>query len=406
MKVCILTLATAWGGAELHTVTLARTLAAGDHVISIYELGHNFYDTAKLDGYNRIGIIHLDIPTSARGLKLFAWLRLLRNLDGDVCVFPKSIIEAGGWQLDLAARLLFPRYVTIEHLGCVPMPPRTTERHLGGLIPGVGAWWFRMLVARWFRSFGPHRVVCVSHAMEKVLTEHYRFPVHKVTTIHNGIDPSLYQRVPEARRAIRNALGIPKDALVFGSVGRLHVRKGYDVALEAFHQLISQMPDRDIYFILVGDGPMRSALMRRAGENGLLGRFALLGFTDRPWEAYSAFDIFLMPSSHEGLPLALLEAMACGCCPIATAVGGIPEILTDATLGWLVKPGDPSAFLAMMQAAVQASPEARLEMSRMAREHIVTNFNSKLQYPALAELLEKEFEYLRNREALVAESQN
>jgi glycosyltransferase involved in cell wall biosynthesis len=239
--------------------------------------------------------------------------------------------------------------------------------------------------------------------MAKQLAESHGFSPWKVTTIQNGIDPSRFQYSGTARRALRDAWKIPQDAIVFGSLGRFHPHKGYDVALETFHKHVCCLPERDTHFVLLGTGPMRETLERIVQDNGLQKRVTLLGFTDRPWEAYSAIDIFVMSSSYEGLPLGLLEAMACGCCPIAMAARGIPEVLTDAKFGWLIKHGDHSAFLAAMKAAVQTSPEARREMGRKAREHIVNNFNSQVQIPALVKLIETEYENRQNwRPALVA----
>jgi glycosyltransferase involved in cell wall biosynthesis len=141
---------------------------------------------------------------------------------------------------------------------------------------------------------------------------------------------------------------------------------------------------------------MHDTLDRMVKDNGLQDRVNLLDFTERPWEAYSAIDIFVMASSYEGLPLALLEAMACNCCPIAMAGRGIPEVLTDPRLGWLVKLGDQSAFVASMKAAAQMSFDARREMGQKAREHVINNFNSAVQLPALAKLIETEYENREN----------
>jgi L-malate glycosyltransferase len=90
----------------------------------------------------------------------------------------------------------------------------------------------------------------------------------------------------------------------------------------------------------------------------------------------------------EGLPHALAEAMACGCCPIAMGVGGAPEVITSPDFGWLVAPENRQGFLTAMLAAASYSPEERLRMGTRAREHVMACFNAKLQLGALADFLE------------------
>ena len=390
MRFCIVAMAAPWGGAQVHTTALVRTLAARGHDVSIYQVGHQSYEKMRFDGDGSNQVLRANVSKPVRSLTFFDWLRLFGSLNEAVCIFPKGTFETGSWRIDLAARLSFQRYITIEHNLCPPMPAKSSRRHLRGLFPGVGAWWYRLLLQRRLRAIGPHRVVCVSHAVERQLTRCYGFPSRKLMTIRNGIDTATFQHSPTARQAVRNAWGIPDDALVFGAIGRLDPQKAYDVALDAFRQVVSRMPERDMRFVLVGEGPLRDELYRTARDHGLLDRFMLSEFTDRPWEAYSAFDIFLMPSRFEGLPLALLEAMACGCSPIAMSVGGISEVITDAGLGWLVAPGDESAFLTAMCSAAQASVDARLEMRRNVRQHVHSHFNAEIQYRSLAEWLERE----------------
>jgi glycosyltransferase involved in cell wall biosynthesis len=123
-------------------------------------------------------------------------------------------------------------------------------------------------------------------------------------------------------------------------------------------------------------------------ENGLEDSVKFPGSTERPWEIYPGFDVFLMPSLLEGLPHALLEAMASGCPPIATAVGGVPEIITSQDMGWLVDEGDSGGFLSAMRQAAECSTDELVEMGRRAREKVVSDFDGKLLLARLADLIE------------------
>jgi glycosyltransferase involved in cell wall biosynthesis len=187
---------------------------------------------------------------------------------------------------------------------------------------------------------------------------------------------------------MRAAWGIPHDALVFGTIGRFEPQKAFDVALQLFRQLVDSDSQRDIRLVLIGKGAMYEKIRCLVSEANLEKKVLLLDFTDRPWEAYSAFDVFIMPSKYEGLPFALLEAMACGCAPIAMGVGGIPEVLTHQELGWLVQPGDNQGFIAAMRDAANIGPGKLDEIGRRARDHIVLNFNAMRQYSKIAELTE------------------
>jgi len=111
-------------------------------------------------------------------------------------------------------------------------------------------------------------------------------------------------------------------------------------------------------------------------------------FCERPWEVLNAFDVFVMPSINEGLPLTLAEAMACECCVIATKVGGVSEILSRPGLGWLVPPEDGLAFADAVTEAASSTSEERAARGRRARQHIVTNFDAAAQFGAFADAIE------------------
>jgi len=144
-------------------------------------------------------------------------------------------------------------------------------------------------------------------------------------------------------------------------------------------------------WVLVGEGPLEQELVNIVRDAGLGERAQILGFTDRPWEVYSGLDFFVLSSVNEGLPLALLEAMACGCSPIATRVGGVPEVLEDSSLGWLVEPNDVPDLVSAMEAAALTLPEVRGQMGRRARGHVVTRFDAETQYSRLADVLQQEW---------------
>lgn len=390
LRITILTSPSGWGGMEKHTVRLARMLGERGHWVTIAEFGSSRYGDAGLAADGRIRRISLDCGKDLSQLGVAEAVGLLCSLAGDLCIFQKGWFLEGSWQVDLAARMTFSRYITIEHQASLPMPPRSHGRHLFGLVPGLGLWWYRLLWKGLVRAIAPHRIVCVSETIERLLVDHNRFPAAKVTTVHNGIDPDRFRPDPELRERTRERLGIPRDAIVFGAVGRLTAVKGFDVALSLFRELFLTTPCGDAWFVLAGDGPEREPLERLIAEPEVRKRLRIIPFTDRPWELYPAIDLFVMTSRNEGLPLSLLEAMACGCCPVAMGVGGVPDAIATPEEGWLVPAGDRVAFFEAMKAAIRTDRSRRSEMGMNARRRVVARFNEAVQYRALVRLIEAE----------------
>lgn len=140
--------------------------------------------------------------------------------------------------------------------------------------------------------------------------------------------------------------------------------------------------------VLIGEGSMSGELDRMIRDYGLEGRALLCGPTGAPWEVYPAIDVFLMPSRNEGLPLALLEAMSCGCVPIGMSVGGVSEVIADPGVGWLIPAGNETGFHDAMAAAVETGHSGLAGMGERARSRVVSHFNADHQYGMIADLLE------------------
>jgi glycosyltransferase involved in cell wall biosynthesis len=182
-----------------------------------------------------------------------------------------------------------------------------------------------------------------------------RVPRSRITVIPNGVDAARF--VPPAPvEAARRALGADASPLV-GSVGCLAARKDYGTMLEALRLLA----DRGLMFrvALVGDGPDRDMLEARAVTLGLADRVRFLGERDDIERLLPGMDVFALSSREEGIPNALLEAMAAGCPCVATAVGGTPEVLRDGETGWLVPAGSPVPLADALEEALTHPEEAR-----------------------------------------------
>jgi glycosyltransferase involved in cell wall biosynthesis len=184
-----------------------------------------------------------------------------------------------------------------------------------------------------------HRVVAVSAETAQIARTRERLGSPQLLVISNGIDVDAYARAPEARAGVRAELGIPADAVVIGTVGRLAAEKNHALLLEAASPLLG---DRT-RLVIVGDGPLRADL-ERAVFGDARRRVQFLGTRWDIARLLASFDLFVLSSSTEGLPLVVPEAMAAGLPIVATAVGGLPSVVIDGMNGRLVTAGDPVAL--------------------------------------------------------------
>jgi glycosyltransferase involved in cell wall biosynthesis len=194
-------------------------------------------------------------------------------------------------------------------------------------------------------------------------------PPSLVRSIPNGVDTRRFAPAePAERRRLRRALGLPPvPAVVY--TGRLSPEKGVDVLIDAWAE--SRRRGLLGTLCLVGEGPERGALERRARDHGVLGavRFAGAAGDVGPWLA--AADAFVLPSRTEGLSVALLEAMSCGLPVVATDVGGTRDAAGGAAV--LVPPDDPRA-LAEALAAILAEPGRAGTLGEAARRRVLSRF--------------------------------
>jgi glycosyltransferase involved in cell wall biosynthesis len=166
----------------------------------------------------------------------------------------------------------------------------------------------------------------------------------KIEVMHNGVDLQRFRLLSGIKQQMREKLGIPEDACVALTVRRLVYKNGIDTLIESANIAIKKNPR--LVFVVVGKGPDSGEVQRKIAQLGMQRNCKLAGFVsdeDLPLY-YNTADFFALPSkSGEGLPLVLMEAMACGLPVIATNVGGTSEVLNE-KYGKMVKPNNPVAL--------------------------------------------------------------
>lgn len=203
----------------------------------------------------------------------------------------------------------------------------------------------------------------------------------RVSVIHNAINLA---EIPAASEAfLRRQLGLPEDAVIVASAGRLSPEKNYAGMIAAAVQVAAQ--NNLVYFIIFGEGFLRSELEGTIAAAGLGGRFLLPGFRNDLQALLQEIDIFMLPSFTEGLPNVVLEAFAARKPVVATRVGGTPEVVQDGISGFLTKP-DEHGLMAERLLALAENPSLRKKMGTAGYEYVSKEFGFEKQTENYEEL--------------------
>jgi len=234
-------------------------------------------------------------------------------------------------------------------------------------------------------QFARH-IIAVAGACRDFLVERESIPPEKITVVPNAIDLRRFSpAAPQAAEA-RAALGIPAGATVLAGIGRLNPQKNFSLFLDVAAALAPQFPG--LRFLIAGGGPEESMLRAKAASLGLAEKTVFAGHVADARQAYAAADILLMPSRFEGLPMALLEAMAMGVPVVASRLDGIAEVVADGSEGLLVEPGNAPAFAAAV-AELLGNPTRASEISKNARAKVEARHSVECMTRAVEEIYDR-----------------
>jgi glycosyltransferase involved in cell wall biosynthesis len=240
-------------------------------------------------------------------------------------------------------------------------------RHLSTTI--ANSWFSRVLYTR----LADH-VVTTGQATREQMIQANGFPGDRITSVVTGVDVDALQP-SRGPAAVRAPLGIPETAPVVGTLSTLRSWKGHLDLLEA---LVRLRAARDVLGIFVGSGPYEQVIRARIRDLGLGTAVVMTGHREDVADLLSAMDVFAFPSTaNEGVPQAVLQAMAMRRPIVATRIGGIPEIVRDGETGVLVPPKDPGA-LAKGIAQVLDDPVGAARRVQAATDLVRTHYTCEV----------------------------
>jgi glycosyltransferase involved in cell wall biosynthesis len=337
-----------WGGQEIRILSEAQVFRARGHevLVAANEGSEIAANAARFD------VPLTTLPLTRRSLSgVLAVRRLLRAWQPDV-VNPHSSVDS--WLVALA------------RLGLDPRPRVVRTRHLSANVP-------RNFASRWVYNRGADFIMTTGEAIVDALSADGFVPRAKLAAVPTGIDADVF--APGDRAGARAALGLPRDKVLFGIAATLRSWKGHSYLLDA----LKLADDPRMHVVIVGDGPQQENIEKQIAELGIASQVTLAGRQSDVAQYLRAFDVFVLPSyANEGVPQALLQAMASRLPVIVCPVGGIPECTRGLDTVTPVPPKDAAALAAAMTAAAAAQLDpAQLER---ARARVVAEHSRDVMY--------------------------
>jgi glycosyltransferase involved in cell wall biosynthesis len=335
------------GGPAIHVTLLTRKLSAPDYNSRLIT-GQIGEDEGDMIYYaQERGVTPVVVPELGRSLHplrdavvVYKLVKLMRDFQPDVV---HTHTAKAGFTGRIAARI-----------AGVPVVVHTFHGHVfrGYFSPTLTRVfiWIERLAARLTDT-----IIVLTEGLRRELAEDYRIArKRKFTVLPLGLDLEPFARQPRRTGAFRAAYGIPPGALLIGIVGRLTAVKNHALFLEAASHVRAAIPNA--HFVIVGDGELRADLERQIDALGLRGCVTLTGWIRDTERVYADLDAAAISSVNEGTPVTVIEALSAGVPVVATAVGGLPDLLEGGALGALVPSGDADALAGALIRALQTPP--------------------------------------------------
>lgn len=244
--------------------------------------------------------------------------------------------------------------------------------------------WLYLALERWAGRW-TDLLITACESERSLAVAHRIVPRERTVVVPTGIDLSRFT-AEGASAAFRERLGVPPQHRLVGAVGAVVAQKGHSYLVEAAQTVIERFPHTT--FVIAGEGPLRRPLEERAQALGLGRRMRFLGHRDDIPDLLASLDLFVLPSLWEGLPYALLEAMAAGVPVVATDIAGVTDLIRPADTGHLTGAGSAGGLAEAMLAALE-DEGASARMAARAREVVASGHSREGMLAALAEVYER-----------------
>lgn len=362
------------GGAQKYVLDMASGAKnAGFAVAVASEQNSYFYEILT-----ELGIEFIEIKNLQRSINpaldaklLFELIKIIRKEKPDVAHLNSSKIGALGAIAAKMARV--PRIVFTAHGWAFRDPRQAWER-------------YAIIAVSRLAALFQDKIICVSDYDREAALKYKIAPASKLVAIHNGINIKKLNLL--SGKEAREKLGIDEKNLVVGTIANFYKTKSLDTLVLAAISAVHLSPI--IKFVIIGDGPEKSKVEELIKKYRLEKYFLLTGALKNASQYLKAFDIFVMPSKKEGLPYALLEAMAAKTACVASAVGGIPEIIENEKNGLLIKDMAPGKLNDAISRLIKNKKMTRA-LGTAAAETIKLNFS-------LDQMIEKTLALYENHE--------
>lgn len=243
------------------------------------------------------------------------------------------------------------------------------------------------------------QVVAVSEAVRRYLITRCAVRPRRVETVHNFVDAETLSRQLDGNQGeLRAALGAGEGDLLLGIIGDVCPNKGQRELVRAMPRILAECPNARL--AIIGQERFRPAYVAQAKTEadhlGVAGRVRWMGFRDDIPQLLSALDVLVLASAREGFGLVVIEAMACGVPVAATAVGGVPEIIHDSSLGVLAKSRRPGPLSEAIVSLLQ-DPGRRQTIAEAGRRDVRERFDAERQIDATTAILQRAAEEGRTK---------
>jgi glycosyltransferase involved in cell wall biosynthesis len=240
---------------------------------------------------------------------------------------------------------------------------------------GSASTW-RLRIKNWLLYKYVHSVITVSEAARKdVLHNNIHISTEKVVAIQNGLDLYPFASTFD-KQEVRNHLfpGINAD-FWFGTLGRLSEVKNHERLIDAFNLVLKKHPNSVL--LIGGAGHLEKKLKEKVKDKNMGKNIFFLGYRNDAPEVLRCLDTFLLPSLREGLPLSMIEAMACGLPVIASEAGGIPEVFGSMKIGFLINPHNVEELSKAMSTIITLPHAELLKLGENSQKRAFDHFQAK-----------------------------